>query len=112
MHSPSFVGEPPADGILRHPEASAATHRDARNRFAVTERRLVLRAPYAGVAAAAGLPAVTAAITPVASASRRVGPVPVGACASGLSVVTVIVPSAGLSLGPGSPSHDITATTS
>jgi hypothetical protein len=29
--SPSFVSEPPGDGLLRHPEARAATHRYARN---------------------------------------------------------------------------------
>jgi hypothetical protein len=29
--APSFVDEPPGDGILRHPEARAAAHRYARN---------------------------------------------------------------------------------
>jgi hypothetical protein len=29
--APSFVSEPPGDGLLRHPEARAATHRYARN---------------------------------------------------------------------------------
>jgi len=31
MGAPSFVEEPPGDGILRHPEALAAAHRYARN---------------------------------------------------------------------------------
>ena len=31
MGAPSFVEEPPGDGILRHPEARAAAHRYARN---------------------------------------------------------------------------------
>jgi hypothetical protein len=31
MGAPSFVDEPPGDGMLRHPEALAATHRYARN---------------------------------------------------------------------------------
>ena len=31
MGARSFVDEPPGDGILRHPEARAATHRYARN---------------------------------------------------------------------------------